>query len=274
MIAASHPATLGYVLGSLVRHRTLVWLMVAREVAGRYRGSLAGLLWSFFNPVFMLVVYTFVFSTVFKMRWPGGSGDKLEFAAILFSGMIVHSIFAECVTRAPTLILSTPNLVKKVVFPLEVLPWVATGSALFHAAVSSVVLILFLFIARGGVPWTALLFPLVIAPYVVFTIGVSWWLASIGVYVRDVAQMTGVAATVLMFLSPVFYPLAAVPEALRVVFYLNPLTFVIEQSRELLLWGHAPNWAGLALYTGFAFVVAWAGLFWFQKTRKGFADVL
>jgi len=248
--------------------------MAAREVAGRYRGSVAGLLWSFFNPVLMLLVYTFVFSFVFRMRWAGGGDDRTEFAMLVFAGMIIHGMLAECITRAPGLILGSPNLVKKVVFPLEVLPWVAVGSALFHAGVSLAVLIIFL-VAVGRPPtWTAVLLPLVIAPFVLFSVGVCWWLAAVGVYVRDVAQTTGLISTILLFMSPVFYPVAALPEAIRVVYHLNPLTFVIEQAREVLIWGHMPAWEGLGLYAAMALGVAWGGLFWFQKTRRGFADVL
>jgi lipopolysaccharide transport system permease protein len=248
--------------------------MTARDVVGRYRGSLAGLLWSFFNPVMLLLVYTFVFSVVFRMRWSGASDNRAEFALIAFSGMVVHSLFAECINRAPTLVLGSPNLVKKVVFPLEVLPWTAIGSALFHTAVSIGVLLGFIAAVRGSVPWTAVYAPLVLAPFVLFIMGFCWWLASIGVYVRDVAQTTGLVSTVLMFLSPVFYPAAALPEQYRAFLYFNPLTFVIEQMREVLVWGRGPDWTGLAGYALFALAVAWAGLYWFQRTRRGFADVL
>ncbi len=260
--------------GCLVRYRELAWQMTAREVAGRYRGSLVGLLWSFFNPVLMLLIYTFVFSVVFKMRWSGASESRTDFAVIVFSGMIVHALFAECIMRAPTLVLGNPSLVKKVVFPLEVLPWVAIGSALFHAAVSIGVLLAFLLVLRHELPWTVVYAPLVLAPFVLLTMGVCWWLASIGVYVRDVAQTTGLLSTVLLFVSPVFYPVSALPEEYRVFFLLNPLTFVIEQAREVLIWGRAPDWAGLGAYALLGLGAAWAGLYWFQRTRRGFADVL
>ena len=258
----------------VARHRTLVWQLVVREVAGRYRGSAAGLLWSLFNPLLMLAVYTFVFGVVFRMRWEGVGDRGIDFAMLVFPGMIVHGLFAECINRAPTLVLGNPNLVKKVVFPLEILPWVTIGSALFHAVVSTLVLIVFIAAARHALPWTVVLFPLVLAPFVLFTAGVTWWLASLGVYVRDVAQVTGVATTVLLFLSPVFFPVSALPEGYRLLFHLNPLTFVIEQAREVLIWGRLPHWPGLALYALLGLAAAWAGLYWFQRTRRGFADVL
>ncbi|MBS4095587.1 MAG: ABC transporter permease [Sulfuricella sp.] len=261
---------------SLWRNRSLALQMARREIVGRYRGSFLGLLWSFVNPVLMLAVYTFVFSIVFEARWGqrGGAGaDKFEFALVLFVGLIVFNLFSECVTRAPSLVLSNTNYVKKVIFPLEILPWVSLGSSLFHAAISLVVLLIFL-AAVSSVPWTILLLPLVLAPLLVFIMGLSWLLASIGVFIRDIGQFIGMVVTVLMFMSPIFYPASALPESVRGYLFLNPLTFIIEQAREVVIWGNPPDWGGLALYLALASLVAWAGLFWFQKTRKGFADVM
>ena len=262
------------ILLSLTRHAGLARQMVKREVLGRYRGSFLGLLWSFVTPVLMLTVYTFVFGIVFQARWGQGSGDRLEFALVLFAGLIVFNLFAECLTRAPGLVLGNVNYVKKVIFPLEILPWVSLGSALFHAAISLGVLLVFLLLTGHGVPWTAALLPIVLAPFLLLIMGLSWLLASLGVFVRDVGQVVGMAMTVLMFMSPIFYPADALPEAVRGWLFLNPLSFVIEQSRDALIWGRAPDWAGLTLYAAISLAVAWVGLFWFQKTRKGFADVL
>ena len=234
-----------------------------------------GLAWSLVNPILMLIVYTFVFSVVFKARWGIDSDEsKADFAIVLFAGMIVHGIFAECINRAPTLILSNPNYVKKVVFPLEILPWAALGSALFHALVSLFVLIVAQLIVAHQLPWTCIFFPLVLLPLLILTVGFAWFISSLGVYVRDIAQTTGILTTMLLFLGPIFYPVSALPEAYRPWLMLNPLTFIIEQIRAVLLWGHAPNWSGLALYALIALGVAWGGFYWFQKTRKGFADVL
>lgn len=265
--------TLPTVFFGFWRYRQLVLQMVRREVIGRYRGSFIGLLWSFLNPVLMLAVYTFVFSIVFQTRWGGGSGDKFEFATILFAGLIVFSLFSECITRAPSLILGNVNYVKKVVFPLEILPWVAMGSALFHAVASLGVLLLFL-AGLGTVHWTVIFLPLVWLPLLLLIVGCQWVLASLGVYVRDVVQAVGMLVTVLMFLSPIFYPVSALPEKLRGYLFLNPLTLIIEQTRNVLIWGKAPDWGPLAVYAAASLAVAWLGLFWFQKTRKGFADVL
>lgn len=260
--------------GSLWHNRSLIRLLVVREVAGRYRGSILGIFWSFFNPVFMLAVYTFVFSVVFKARWGTGDESRAEFALILFAGLLIFNLFAECINRAPSLILANINYVKKVVFPLEILPWVAFGAALFHALVSLAVWLLFSFWVFGVPHVTLLLFPLVLAPLTLLVMGLSWFLAALGVFLRDVAQVIGVMTTVLLFLTPIFYPVSAIPERYRFFLHLNPLTFIVEQSRDLLIFGSGLAWGRLALLCLFAFFVAWLGFAWFQKTRKGFADVL
>lgn len=260
---------------TLWRNRQLVWQMSKRDVLGRYRGSMIGVAWSFFNPIFMLAVYTFVFSFVFKSRWGEDvSGGQGSFAVILFAGMIVHGLFAECVNRAPSLLLNHINYVKKVVFPLEILPWTILVSALFHTAISVLVLLVAELLLMHSLPWTVILLPLVWLPFVVSIMGISWFLASLGVYLRDVSQITGLVTTVLLFMSPVFYPLSKLPEKFQALLLLNPLTFMIEQTREVLVWGNLPSWGGLFIYSLCASLIAWLGFVWFQKTRGGFADVL
>lgn len=271
----AQPTSLVALAKSLWRNRNLIVQMTKREVVGRYKGSVMGLAWSFFNPVFMLVVYTFVFSVVFKSRWGiDDENSKTLFAVVLFVGMIVHGLFAEVVNRAPSLILSNVNYVKKVVFPLEILPVISMAAALFHSMVSLCVLLIAFVVFNGYLQWTAIFIPLILLPFVIFTLGLAWMLASIGVFLRDVGQVIGMVTTVMMFLAPVFYPVTAVPEQFRHWLLANPLTFIIEQAREVLIWGHLPNWIGLGIYTVAATVVAWVGYMLFQKTRKGFADVL
>lgn len=260
---------------SLWRNRQLIVQMTRREVMGRYKGSVMGLAWSFFNPVFMLVVYTFVFSVIFKSRWGvGGEESKTQFAVVLFVGLIVHGLFAEVLNRAPSLILSNVNYVKKVVFPLEILPVITMGATLFHSLISLGVLLTTFALFNGYLHWTAIFTPLVLLPLVTLTLGLAWMLASLGVFLRDVGQTIGIITSVMMFLSPVFYPVTALPEEFRPWLMANPLTFIIEQAREVLIWGRLPNWTGLGGYTLAAAAIAWAGYAWFQKTRKGFADVL
>lgn len=259
---------------SFWRNRNLIKNLVMREVIGRYRGSVMGILWSFINPILMLIVYTFVFSVVFKTRWNNGSDSKTEFALVLFAGLIVFNFFTECITRAPGLILANVNYVKKVVFPLEILPLVSVGSALFHSAVSLVVWLLAYTIIFGVPHATVLLMPLVILPLLLFTIGISWVLASLGVFLRDVAQFMGIITTVLMFLSPIFYPATALPEKYQHWLSINPMTPAIEQARAFLYWGSAPDLQMAAIYLAASSAIAWLGFAWFQKTRKGFADVI
>ncbi len=262
---------------SLWRNRDLIRQMTWREVLGRYRGSLFGLAWSFFNPLLMLLVYTFVFSGVFKARWVV-EGDvqtgHAQFALVLFVGLILNGLFAEILNRAPSLVLGNVNYVKKVVFPLEILPVVAAGAAVFHGLISTAVLVAAILLVNGSLPWTAVFAPLVMVPLVVLALGFAWFLASLGVYLRDVGQTIGILTTVLMFLAPVFYPTAALPEFIRPWLLLNPLTLVIEQARDVLIWGRLPSWRDLLIYSGVAVTCAWLGYVWFQRTRKGFADVL
>lgn len=272
---ASHPTSLTALLRSMWQHRQLISQMIRREVIGRYRGSAMGLAWSFFNPILMLIVYTFVFSVVFKARWGVGVEEsKVDFAIILFVGMIVNGLFAECINRAPTLILGNVNFVKKVIFPLEILPVVAMGSVLFHTIISTVVLLAAILITGTGLSWTILFFPIVIFPLLLVTMGFTWFLAALGVYVRDIAQLTGMVTTVMMFLAPVFYPLSSLPEKYQTLLQLNPLTFVIEESRRVVIFGVLPNFTGWFLYFAISILIALIGFAWFQKTRKGFADVL
>lgn len=256
-------------------NRSLIAQMTKREVIGRYRGSTMGLAWSFLHPILMLAVYTFVFSVVFKSRW-GGSGaeSKVDFAVVLFAGMIMFGFFAECTNRAPGLILANVNFVKKVVFPLEILPMISLGAALFHSVISLGVLFVVLIVSGGQLHWTLLLAPLIFLPLILATLATSWLLASLGVFIRDVGQVVGIITTIMMFLSPMFYPVSALPEHYRPLIMLNPLAFIIEQARAVLIWGNQPDWPGLINYTVISFFSAWLSFTWFQKTRKGFADVL
>lgn len=273
-IDVAHRYSLLEVFNSFARNFDLVFQLTRREVIGRYRGSILGLAWSFFNPLIMLAVYTVVFSTVFQAKWGVGSDSKTEFALVLFVGMIVHGVLAESMNNSPLLMLRNVSYVKKVVFPLEILPWVVMGATLFHAMVSVFVWLLFYVLVNHEVQWTVVFLPLVFLPLVLFSMGVSWGLASLGVYIRDIGQVTGVLTTVLLFLSPIFYPASRLPEPYQTIIYLNPLTFIIEQTRDVLMWGNMPDWKNMTIAIAVSILVAWLGFLWFQKTRKGFADVL
>ncbi|WP_263143240.1 ABC transporter permease [Pseudomonas sp. RIT-PI-AD] len=252
----------------------LILQLGRREVLSRYRGTMMGIFWSFLSPIVMLVVYTFVFSVVFKARWGVGGDDKTAFAVNLFAGIIVHGFFAECVSRSPSLMLQYVSYVKRVVFPLWILPPVVVVSALFHTFVSVVVLLVAHAVLYGFVHWQAVFLPVLLLPLILVVLGFSWLLAALGVFIRDISQIMPVIITVLMFMAPVFYPVSALPEAYQGWLYLNPLTPAIEGVRGLLLHGQFPDASLYAIYL--ALSALWAVLGWafFERARKGFADVL
>jgi lipopolysaccharide transport system permease protein len=256
------------------RNRKLIKVLVHREVVGRYRGSSIGIVWSFINPALMLIIYTFVFSVVFKARWNAGSDSKVEFALVLFPGLIVFNLFSECFNRSPSLILANINYVKKVIFPLEILPCVALGSALFHALISLGVWFIAYLIFFGLPHVTIFLMPVVFLPLLLFILGVTWALASLGVFLRDITQFLGIINTVLMFLSPIFYPASSLPVRFRHLLQLNPLTPAIEDARDVLFWGKVPDPGLFVAHLVVSALIAWLGFALFQRTRKGFADVV
>lgn len=271
-----YPAGFVSLLSGFARDRRLIGQLTRREVVGRYRGSIMGVAWSFLHPLLMLAVYTFVFTVVFESRWPGslaGQG-RARFALMLFIGVIAHGLLAEAITKAPALVVSNASYVKKVVFPLETLVWSLVGSAAFHAIVSLAILLLATWWSAGWVPPTAWWLPVTMFPLVMFALGVAWLFAALGAFLRDIGQLAGLIATVLMFMAPVFYPITSLPETYQRWIHLNPLTTAIEQSRRVLFDARMPDFGALAIYYGCAIVAMWAGYAVFQRFRKGFADVL
>lgn len=257
-----------------VKHLGLLWQLTVREVLQRFRGSWLGLGWSLITPLAMLAVYTFVFRTVLNARWPGAEDSNSEFALQIFSGLLVFSLFSEVIGRAPRLVLEQPNLVKKVIFPLEILPWMAVLSAYFHASLSLLVLVAAVLFFRGEITIHILGAVVVLLAFLPILLGLSWLLAALGVYMRDIGHIVGLVLTPMLFLSPVFYPAEALPAVVQDYMMLNPLTLIIETLRASVLEGQWPSLQGLFIYfvvgIGFAFVGAWC----FEKTRRGFADVL
>lgn len=252
--------------------RDLTW----REISGRYRGSWLGISWSVLQPLLMLAVYTFVFSVVFGAKWSASAvpAGKFDFALFVFVGVLLHAILGEAITRSSTLVVGNANYVKKVIFPLEILPVTVIGAAAFHAVIAIAILLAGVVLLGGGLHWTVLWLPLLVLPLLVLSLGLAWGLAALGVFLRDTAQVTGVLASVLMFMAPVFYPVSALPVEMRGWLYLNPLTFVIEQARAVIFAGQAPDLPMLALFSGISLLVAQGGYWFFQKSRNGFADVL
>lgn len=258
----------------LLTHHSLIFKLAKRDVLGRYRGASFGLTWSLISPFLMLCVYTFAFGSVLGGRWPGVQSGHDSFAMIVFVGLIVHGLFAECFNRAPALIVSNPNFVKRVIFPLEILPWPMLISALFHTLMNVLVFVLVRLALDGQFSWTIVLLPLVLLPLAVLLLGLSWLLTSLGVYLRDVAQVTGVISTALLFLSSALIPVQSVAESYRWMFRFNPLTPIIDQARNVMLWNRWPDWVVLGEYLLGATIVAYVGYAWFQFTRRGFSDVL
>lgn len=262
-------------LRTLWRYRDLIGQFTRREIEGRYRGSFLGIVWSFVNPLTMLLIYTFVFGVVFKAKWPNAkTGSLSEFAVTLFCGLTAFNIFSECVARAPGLITGVPNYVKKVIFPLEILPISVLGAALFHAGVSLSILLVANILVSGGLPWTLVLLPVVLLPLLLLALGLSWFLASLGVFVRDIGYTVALMVQVLFFLTPIFYAIENIPEPYRAVIALNPMTTIVEDVRRVVLWGSLPGWGALLLLVVSCGVVMLLGYAWFMKTKKAFADVI
>ena len=273
--ASNERATLHNMFG-LVRHRELIWQLTKRELSTRYKGSYLGVLWSFIVPLTMLLVYTFVFSVVFKGQWGPRFSEMRpgEFALTLFAGLIPFNLFAEVVNRSPNLILNVPNYVKKVVFPLEILPVVSLGAALIHSLIAGGVFLLGSLVFLKSISPTIVLLPLAYLPLLLLSLGLSWFLSALGVYIRDVGQVIGVFVQILFFMSPVFYPVSAVPQALRIVLLINPLTTILDSFRAALLWQETLPWGAWGLCTAVAAAVAVLGYIWFARTKPGFADVM
>ncbi len=256
------------------KHRHLIRRMAWRQIESGHRGSVLGWLWTIINPLLMLCVYTFVFSVVFRAKWNLPTGENGQFALFLFSGLILYNIFAHCVNSAPRLILSNRLYVKQVLFPIEILSWVSLAEALFNFTVSFAILAAFYLVFQGVPPVSILFLPLIILPLLLFSVGSSWLLSSLGVFLSDIAQVVGVLTMALLFMSPIFYPASRIPEEFQPYYFLNPLATVLEMAKGSLFYGVIPDWKTLLGFTIGAWGAAWLGYVWFMKTKKGFADVL
>lgn len=257
------------------QHGDLIKQLTKREVIGRYRGSILGLIWSFLYPLLMLSLYYFVFGFVLEVKWGVEiATGEVEYGVVLFAGLIVHMFFSECLIRSPSVINANTRFVKKIVFPLEILPIVVVCTSFFHFLLGFLILLVFNLIVHEVLYWTVLYIPLVLLPLVVLSLGVSWLLSSIGVFVRDISQVVGILATLLLFLSGILFPIELVPQEFQILLYANPLTLIVEQLRVVVIYGHNPNWLGLSIYLGISLIVVTIGYVWFQRTRAAFADVL
>ncbi len=253
----------------------LIRTLILKEISERYRGSVLGFVWSFMHPIIMLLIYIFVFGFVFKIKWGvSGEGGNAEFGIMLFSGMLIHALLSECLVRSPGIIVANQPYVKKIVFPLDIFPLVIIGTALFHMVIGIVILLIFQLLYTWHIPWTIILIPIVVMPLVIFCWGMSLILSSLGVFIRDLVHIAGIMSTVLLFISPVFYPLSAVPEPFRPLLYLNPITAIIEQFRKVAVLGEMFDWQVLTIYMAIALLLVYISQWLFGRTKKAFADVL
>jgi len=273
--------TLGYslnpikIISHLWAHKELISKPSKKAVFVKYRGSLLGILWAFIQPVMMLAVYTFVFSVIFKAKWGQGlDQDRLSFALALFVGILTFNIIGDTVNASPGLILGHVNFVKKVVFPLEILPVVKLIESVVFSLFGLLVLIVAKLISTHSLSFTLLLLPIVWVPVIFFALGWSYFLASLGVFIRDIGSITSVIVTMFFFLSPIFYPLSAVPESLRFYIRMNPIAVFVQDARRVVLWGQTPDWHWFAICLGISVIIFVLGFAWFMKSKKAFADVL
>ena len=258
---------------SLRRHRRLLQQLVARDISEKYRAAAGGMLWPIVTPVLMLAVYVLVFGVVFQVRIGAAPAANLaEFGIFLFCGMQAHGLLAESLVRAPTAVVGQPSFVKKVRFPLELLPLTQVAGAYVHYLIGWAVLLAACAMVQG-LALSAVLMPFAMLPLLVLAAGVSLAVSALAVYLRDIAQVTGLLATVLLFVSPVFFPAQSLPQSLRPLLLLNPLTVPIECARALL-YGTAVDWAAWLAHAAFCMLAAFAGWAFFQATRRVFADVL
>jgi lipopolysaccharide transport system permease protein len=268
-------AALPMMARSVYANRFILRGFVRNEILSRYSKTVLGVVWSMINPLVMIVIYSFVFGLIFEVRFgrPAGTSE-IPYGIVLFSGLLLHVFLAETLIRAQSVILDNPNYVKRVIFPLEILPIGILIANVVQAVIALGVLMVVILIAGFPIPPTALLLPIVWAPLILISLGLAMMVASLGVFVRDIGQVLGFMMTILMFASSILFPIEMLPEAMRPWLLLNPLTIIVDQTRAVLLWGELPNWRLLGYYTVVSVVVAWLGCWWFLRTRRGFADVM
>lgn len=264
--------------GLLLKHRDLVWQLTYRNIAQEVKGSYLGILWTLINPLLMLTVYAVVFGVIFGARFPESPNPgPVDYVLGLFLGLTLYSLVADMLAFAPRLILGNPNYVKKVVFPLEVLPAAATGAALYRFCVTLVLLLLGVLLFGEGLTWHAILFPIAAFPVVLIALGLTFLASGLGVFFRDLAQITGVLSMILLYASGVFYAAVKVKEFapdIWVWLQWNPILLSIESCRRVLLWGMLPEPWHVIYSWIFGLVMCLVGYACFSKLRPSFADVL
>jgi lipopolysaccharide transport system permease protein len=255
------------------KNRGLIRVMVRRDILGRYRGSFGGVFWTVFNPLLLMLTYFFVFGVVLRSRFEGDP-SRAGFALYFLAGMLPWLAFSEAVGRAPTVMLEHRNFVKKLVFAVETLPFNLVIAGLVSEFFAVVLYLIGLTLARGAVPVTVLWLPVLIVPQILFTAGVSWLLASLGVFFRDLGQINGFLLTLWFFLTPICYPETSLPPEAAGLLMKNPMFTLVRGYRQVLLEGHAPDWGAMWKLWLLAALVFVAGHACFYKLRKSFADII
>ncbi len=258
----------------LIRNHFPLQQLIVRNIALRYRGSLLGLLWSFVQPLMMLCIYTFVFGCVFRARWGVEHETSSAFAVIMFCGVAFYTLFSESVMANCSVILYNPNYVKKVIFPLELLPFAQVCSTFLIGLVWILLLFLGVVFIYGRISWNMLFMPLLLTPLFLLTCGICYLVASLSVYIRDTPYVVGVLLQITFFMTPIFYPVEAVPEKYRLPLQLNPMTLMIDEVRRVFIYGVPLNWRLWAVSMLVSMLTYHLGFVWFHKTKRGFADVL
>lgn len=272
MRAHGNPARLA---ASLWERRELIRRLARNEAIGRYKGTFFGMVWAFASPLVMLGVYTYVIGGIFGAKWDSQITDsRIEFSLTLFCGLTLFTVFSETLSASSRCIVSNPNYVTKVVFPLEILPVVMLFSSLTHGLFSFLVFLAGLIAFVHAPPWTAFYFPLIVFLLCALTVGLSWFAAALGVFIRDLPHFILVATQVLFFITPIFYPPSLVPEKAQWIVRLNPLATLITGARETLIWGKTPDWAALGAAAAVSLLIAQLGYMFFMKSRAAFGDVL
>ncbi len=255
--------------------KSVIRQLTRRRIFQRYKGSHLGLAWCVLEPLAMICVYTFVFSVIFKTRWYRGFGETYtEYALVVFAGLIPFSLFSDVLTNAPNLVPGNRGFVKKVAFPLEVLPVVEVGSQLSDALIRCLVLLVVTVLMTQKIYWTIIFLPVLFIPLLLFCLGLAWFFAALGVYVRDMGHFLKIIAAMLFFLTPIVYPITSVPESLRPFLLANPLCLIISYFRDVILWDQLPGMWELCGLTGACLVVAMAGYAFFMKQKSSFVDMV
>ncbi len=259
---------------SLLReHRGLIRSMVRRDLTSRYKGSVMGLAWAIITPAVTIAIFTLIFSGIFGARF-GTEGGHLGFAVYLFCGMLPWIAFSDGVQRAATAMTENINLIKRVVFPVEALPVNVALSAIVQQLIGTIVLLAAALFLQSKLQTTVVLMPILLIPQLLATIGLGWLMASLGVFIRDMPQFNQLFFSTWMYLTPILYPESLVPPNYRWLVNLNPMAPLIRSYRRVLLEGRMPDWKGLAVTTLFALSCFAVGYWWFERTKKAFADVL